>query len=394
MWKNVPKQGFKAVVLREIKRMVSRRLYFGVTVILPLFCIFFMATIFNTGQMENIPIGIVDLDQTATSRNIVRNVAAVPTFKVTEHLENPAAARLATQRKEIYGYLVIPRGFESRMMDGKNTTLDYYYHYALLSVGGEVLGAFENVLEPIAITPVVMTGGSLGLTSDQIMSFIMPTDQRSHPLFNPDLDYSVYLSVPFFFVFFQVIILLTSVYIVGSEINFGTAEDWLDTARGNIFIAIFGKFLPYTVVFSILTVFANYVMFGLMHIPFSCGYLPLNLSSILLVLASQGLGLFLFSLFPVMGLIISIVSMVGSLGATLSGVTFPVPDMHPIVHAASTLFPIRHFVLINQNLLYGDYGFTFTWHNYAVLFIYLLLPLLLLPRLKRLIITHKYEGIE
>ncbi|MEG1903922.1 MAG: ABC transporter permease [Bacteroidales bacterium] len=383
-----------AVIKREIDRMISRRIYYGSAVILPLFCILFMATIFNNGQMENIPIGIVDLDQTATSRNIIRNVNAVPIVTVSEHYSDMATARQATQEKKIYGYLVIPRNFESRMMDGKSTSLDYFYHYALLSVGGEVLGAFENVLEPIAITPVVMEGSSLGLTSDQIMNFVMPTQQRSYPLFNPDMDYSVYLSVPFFFVFFQVIILLLSVYVVGNEITNHTAEDWLHTAGGDMFTAIIGKFIPYTVIFIVEVIFANYVMFGLMHIPFSCGFLPLNLSSALLVLASQGLGLFVFCLFPVLGLIISIVSMIGSLGATLCGVTFPTPEMHPIIHALSNLFPIRHFVLINQNLLYGDYGFAYTWQNYVILFIYLLLPLMLMSRLKQVIIKHKYEGLE
>ncbi|MEG2946829.1 MAG: ABC transporter permease, partial [Bacteroidales bacterium] len=54
----------------------------------------------------------------------------------------------------------------------------------------------------------------------------------------------------------------------------------------------------------------------------------------------------------------------------------------------------RHFVLINQNLLYGDYGFAYTWKNYVILFIYLLLPLMLMSRLKQVIIKHKYEGLE
>ena len=70
---------FHRVVRRELHRMVSRRLYFGVCVVLPLFCLLFMATIFGDGQMENIPIGIVDLDATATSRQIARTVASVPT---------------------------------------------------------------------------------------------------------------------------------------------------------------------------------------------------------------------------------------------------------------------------------------------------------------------------
>ena len=78
--------------------MTSRCLYFGVCIILPLFTLFFMATIFGNGQMENIPIGIVDQDNTASSRAIARNISAVPTFKVTRHFVNEEAARKAVQK--------------------------------------------------------------------------------------------------------------------------------------------------------------------------------------------------------------------------------------------------------------------------------------------------------
>ena len=64
------------VLFRECHRITSRRLYFGVCILLPLFCLFFMATIFGNGQMENIPIGIVDQDNTAASRTIARRIAA------------------------------------------------------------------------------------------------------------------------------------------------------------------------------------------------------------------------------------------------------------------------------------------------------------------------------
>lgn len=113
---------FRSVLLREWRRMTSRRLYFGVCIVLPLFTLFFMATIFGNGQMENIPIGIVDQDNTATSRTIVRNISAVPTFKVTKHFVNEAAARESVQKKEIYGYLSIPPQFEQNAIAGKNDT--------------------------------------------------------------------------------------------------------------------------------------------------------------------------------------------------------------------------------------------------------------------------------
>ncbi|HBJ07813.1 MAG TPA: hypothetical protein DDY73_02295 [Coprobacter fastidiosus] len=388
------KGSFFSVFEREITRMISRRLYFGVCIVLPLFCVFFMATIFGSGQMENLPIGIVDLDQTATSRNISRTIETVPTFNVIAHYTDDISARTATQQKKIYGYLVIPENFEENVLSGKTTTLSYYYHYALLSVGSEIQGAFETVLQPLAITPIINEATALGISENQIEDFLVPVNEQGHPLYNPDLDYSVYLSNPFFFILFQVIILLVTVYTIGSEIKFRTADEWLKCADMNIFTAITGKLLPYTILFIIIGIFSNYIMFGVMQIPFSCGFTPLNLTTILFVIATQALAVFLFSLFPATSIIISIVSMVGSLGATLSGVTFPAPFMFPAVYYVSFLFPVRHFVEINQNLLYGDYGFAYTWQNISALFLFILPAILILPHLKKAILSHKYENIK
>lgn len=374
--------------------MTSRRLYFGACIVLPLFTLFFMATIFGNGQMENIPIGIVDQDNTATSRTIARNISAVPTFKVSRHFTDEAAAREAVQRKEIYGYLSIPPRFERDATTGNDATLSYYYHYALLSVGGELMAAFETSLAPVALSPVAMQAVALGVNEQQIETFLLPVQANDHPIYNPSLDYSVYLSQPFFFVLFQVLILLVTVYSVGSEIKFRTADGWLTTAGGNIVTAIIGKLLPYTVIFSLIALLGNYVMFGILHIPFHGSWLLMNIMTVLFVIATQALALFIFSLFPAVAIIISIVSMVGSLGATLSGVTFPVANMYPLVRDASYLFPVRHFTEITQTMLYSNGGFTCLWPSAVILCLFPLLALAVLPHLKRAILSHKYENIQ
>lgn len=385
---------FRSVLLREWRRMTSRCLYFGVCIILPLFTLFFMATIFGNGQMENIPIGIVDQDNTASSRAIARNISAVPTFKVTRHFVNEEAARKAVQKKEIYGYLSIPPKFEQDAISGKNATLSYYYHYALLSVGGELMAAFETSLAPVSLSPIVMQAVALGVEQDKITTFLLPVQASNHPIYNPSLDYSVYLSQPFFFVLFQVLILLITVYAVGIEIKFRTADEWLFVAKGNMVTAVLGKLLPYTIIFILIGWLANYVMFGILHIPFQGSWLLMNMLTALFVVATQALGLFLFSLFPAISLIISIVSMVGSLGATLSGVTFPVTNMYPLVRDASYLFPARHFTEMMQNMLYGGSGFIYLWPSVVILCIFPLLAFVLLPHLKRAIESHKYEKIK
>ena len=86
--------------------------------------------------------------------------------------------------------------------------------------------------------------------------------------------------------------------------------------------------------------------------------------------------------------------MVGSLGATLSGVTFPVPNMYPLVRDASYLFPVRHFTEITQTMLYSGGDFVYLWPSAVILCVFPLLALAMIPHLKRAIISHKYENIQ
>lgn len=89
----------------------------------------------------------------------------------------------------------VPTGFTADAIAGRQATLAYYYHYALLSVGGEVRGAFEAVLRQLSMAPVVMQATALGIGEERVATFLLPVKASSHPLFNPDLDYSVYLSI-------------------------------------------------------------------------------------------------------------------------------------------------------------------------------------------------------
>ena len=388
------------VLFRECHRITSRRLYFGVCILLPLFCLFFMATIFGNGQMENIPIGIVDQDNTAASRTIARRIAATPTFRVTEHFTDEASTRQALQRKEIYGYLSIPPQFEQKTVSGTGATLTYYYHYALLSVGSELMAAFETTLAPVALSPIVVQAEALGVGQEQIQTFLLPVEANTHPLYNPDMDYSIYLSQPFFFVLFQILILLVTVYAIGSEFKFGTTQEWMGAAtpagkdpanlrNADMLTAVAGKLLPYTVMFSVIGILANYVLFGLMNIPFQGSLWLMNIVTVLFIMTTQALAVLIFSIFPKIAYIISVVSMVGSLGATLSGVTFPVTAMYAPVHAASYLFPVRHFTEATQAMIYFDAGFAYFWQSVAVLLVFLLLAILILPLLKWWILRMK-----
>ena len=64
------------VMQRECRRLVSRPLYLFCMVIAPLFCYIFFTTLMDSGLPQNLPAGVVDMDDSSTSRNIVRNLDA------------------------------------------------------------------------------------------------------------------------------------------------------------------------------------------------------------------------------------------------------------------------------------------------------------------------------
>ena len=382
------------VLSRELYRMTSRRIYLGASVVLPLFLLLFMTTIFGNGQMELLPVGIVDQDNSATSRSIVRDISSVPTLDVVTLYNDDAEARAAVQRKEIYGYLSIPPRFEEEMMRGTGVSLSYYYHYALLAVGGEVMSAFETALIPVRMAPIVVEAITLGATEGNIETFLLPMTSDDHALYNPSLDYAVYLAVPIFYIMFQILVLLVTLYALGSERKQRGGSSWLASADGHILRAVVGKLLPYTVIFVCEALLANVVFFHWEHIPFAGSMGLFTLATVLFIVATQSVAIILYSLFPMLSLVISVVSMVGSLGATLSGLTFPLSAMHPVVQWIARLFPVRHFTEAMQCIVYFDGGFSACWPMLSVLCLFPLVAIVMLPRLRNILIAHPYDTLE
>lgn len=382
------------VIRRELHRMASNPIYWAACIVFPLFSLVFMATIFGNGQMEELPVGVVDADHSSLSRRIVRWVEATPQLRVVRHYSNETEARMDVLRKDIYGYLVIPSDFSSQVGNLEEVTLCYYYHNAMLSVGGELRSTFEQLLKQVSLTQKVVQAVALGEGEETATSFFLPISDVDFPTYNPNRNYTVYLSQPFFFVFLQILLLLVTIYALGSESKYGTSEEWLRSAGGNIGLAVWGKLLPYNLIFMAMGLLANWVFFGWMRIPMSGSLWMMMGITILFIWATQALALFLYSLFPVLGLIISVVSMIGSLGATLSGVTFPVSFMYTPVYVVSYLFPVRHFMEIVQSLQYTD-GTLFDYGtSILVLLLFLLLPVGLLSRLKNALTTHSYEEFQ
>ena len=67
----------------------------------------------DSGLPKDLPAGVVDMDNSSTSRNIVRNLDAFSQTGVVAHYSNVTDARIAMQEGKIYGFFYLPKGLSA-----------------------------------------------------------------------------------------------------------------------------------------------------------------------------------------------------------------------------------------------------------------------------------------
>lgn len=378
------------IAKREVLRIAVRPLYLFCMIIAPVFCYLFFTTLMANGLPTDMPAGVVDLDNTSTTRNIIRNLDAFQQTHIVAHYPSVMEARKAIQRGEIYSFYYIPEGTTEATLASRQPKVSFYVNYSYL-IAGSLLYKDQRTISELAAGAVGRaTLYAKGATEDQAMAFLQPIVIDTHALNNPWLNYSVYLCNTLFPGILMLLIFLTTIYTLGEEVKNGTGRELMRLADNSITKVLIGKLLPHTLVFFVIAVFYNVYLYGYLHYPCHSGIFPMLLAGLLLVLSSQAFGVFLFGLFGSFRLALSAASLWGVISFSISGFTFPVMAMHPTLQALCVLFPLRHYYLLYVNFALNGYPLIYAWQAVAALLVFLLLPFLVLKKLRTIMLQYVY----
>lgn len=378
------------IAKREVLRIAVRPLYLFCMIIAPVFCYLFFTTLMANGLPTDLPAGVVDLDNTSTTRNIIRNLDAFQQTHIVAHYPSVMEARKAIQRGEIYSFYYIPEGTTEATLASRQPKVSFYVNYSYL-IAGSLLYKDQRTISELAAGAVGRaTLYAKGATEDQAMAFLQPIVIDTHALNNPWLNYSVYLCNTLFPGILMLLIFLTTIYTLGEEVKNGTGRELMHLADNSITKVLIGKLLPHTLVFFVIAVFYNVYLYGYLHYPCHSGIFPMLLAGLLLVLSSQAFGVFLFGLFGSFRLALSAASLWGVISFSISGFTFPVMAMHPTLQALCVLFPLRHYYLLYVNFALNGYPLIYAWQAVVALLVFLLLPFLVLKKLRTILLQYVY----
>ena len=378
------------IFVRELVIMWRHPIYGFCTIVFPVLVMAFFTTLMNEGEPVEMPVGVVDQDNTHVSRAMIRQLDAFQTTHVEGHYANMNDAREAIQQNKVYAFLLIPKGTTDELLNSEQPKISFYYSNVTLVAGSLLFRDLKTVstLGSAAVGSAKLS--ALGKTSKEIRTFLQPINIDLHMVGNPWANYNIYLSTAMVPGVLMVFVFLLAPYSIGTELKFHRSKQWMRMAGNNVHVAIAGKILPQTLLVTLMMwCFEFYIFYGL-GFPHPGGVVPIMLLGFLSVAACQCFGIFAFGLMPSLRMAMSICSLWSVISFSACGATFPVFAMDSMIQSLAQLFPLRHYYMIYQMCIFNGYPLSYAWFHFMALAIFICLPIFTINNIKKAMLVYVY----
>lgn len=378
------------MALREVRIMLHNPMYGCCMVVFPILAMIFFTSLMDEGLPEDMPVGVVDLDNTTTSRSLIRRLDGFQSSKVVAHYTSVAEARRAIQENQIYAFLYIPKGTTDDLLASRQPKISYYYNLASIMSGSLLMKDLKTISTLGSAGVGQATMRAKGFTQEQIMAFLQPIRIDLHQVGNPYTNYNSYLSTVFVPGIMMLFIFMISAYSLGMELKFNTGKEWLAMADNRIVVAIIGKFLTQALIWLALIFFYEFYVFSVLGFPHQGSVAMLILLAVLEVFAAQGFGIFAFGLMPSLRMSLSVCSLWAVLSMSMAGSAFPVMGMDGALQSLSWLFPLRHYYMVYQICVFNGFPLLEAWFHFVAMVGFTLLPWFVVSKIKNAMLTYVY----
>lgn len=374
LWQSI-KYGFES--------LCTRRIYLLGMIIVPILCCMFFLSLLNNGLPTRVPTAIVDLDHSPLSRQMTRNLNAQQLIHITESCESYDRALDAVRQGRVFGFYVIPADFQADALSGRKPTIDYYSNMTYFVPGTFSYKGMRTIAVQTTAALVGASAQAKGLPANTVSALIQPMSIDINPVHNPWTNYSLYLSPSFVAALFELMIVLITIMSITYELKQNTSRRWLDRAGGSIIVAVTGKLLPQTIIFTIVGWCLQGMLFGMAGFPMLCSPWVMAAAMPLFVLASQAFGLFWACIMPSPRFAMSFGALFSILAFSFTGFSFPVQNMYGAIAIFSWMMPVRYYFLIHIEQALNGVPLYYSRLWFVLLIALSFVPALTLWRLKR-----------
>lgn len=224
-------------------------------VLVPLLYPLIYAFIYNNEVVRNVPAAVVDLSNTAMSRDYIRRIDATPDVEVKTKCSDLETAKQLIKEHEVYGVIYIPADFNDNLSRGEQSHVTLFCDMSGLLYYKSLLLANTDVSLDMNKEIKIIKAGKTTKQEESLTTY--PIEYKNVALFNPTNGFAAFL-IPA-----VLILVIQQTLLLGIGLSAGTAREknkFKDLVpfnkhyNGTLRI-VFGKGLSYFMLYCLVCVY-------------------------------------------------------------------------------------------------------------------------------------------
>lgn len=339
-------QQLRAVMANEYRTIFSDG---GVMLIL-IFALFIYATAYSLAYapqvLRNVPIGVIDLSRTSTSRALTETFNAGPNTYVAYQPADMVEAKKLFFDREIYGIVYIPSDYEEKLLGGQQAVVAIYcdasYFLMYRQVFQEVVTTIGNTGAMVEFQRLIAKGANI----PQAQATTQPVIYQARNIFNPYLGYGTFVMPAIIMVIIQQTMLIGIGMIGGTWREHGLYHKLCPAGRRHMSTLpiVLGRGLVYASLYAVTCFYILGLHYRLFHYPMNGATGTILLFMAVYMAACIGLSIAVSTLFRYRENSLLFLLWTSIPLLMLSGVSYPREGIPDWLFQFGQLFPSSHGV--------------------------------------------------
>ncbi|MCR4663249.1 MAG: ABC transporter permease [Endomicrobiaceae bacterium] len=326
------------VIIKELKLIFTNKYYLFLIFLWPFIDFIFLGGIYFYGNVQNMPIAVIDKDHSKLSRTISRYFDTSYAFDVHYKLDDIEDFRYLLTRNKIFMGIYIPKNTQKNVKKSLPAEISFYidgsnYLTANLSEieGANVLGTINAGLKNTMMK-------KRGIQSKQAKDMMLPIQNDTSKMFNPSYNYGYFLTPGLW------ISILGQLFLIFGTLTIGKELEKKQHNSNSIFMFMFGKLFVYTIISVIYFEILFRIFFPAFQIPFDGNTSGAVILSVLFIISTILLGMLMAAVTGNRLDALKGCLLIGAPAFLLSGYTWPLEQMPTLMRNISYFIPLSSYL--------------------------------------------------
>ncbi|WP_337085381.1 ABC transporter permease [Elizabethkingia anophelis] len=359
---------FLRLLKREFKLFVANDTLRSVFFLAPILYAVLLGFVYQSGKVENIPVLVVDRDNTPLSNQLTDMLGDNSSIKVIKYIQEPQSIKDEVIKNEAAAVVMIPAKFEADMLQKKYPELNVYVNTGNVLTANFASKALQLTIGTFSAGASIKGLQKMGMPAVKAATQYEPFKTNYITLFNTTSNYLIFMWPAMLAVVLQQVILLAMAVSFAAEFQRGSFIKEYYGMRRWAFPTMLIKVIPIWF-FSILIVGIYYLMHMIFKVPMPEGIFNFILLTAVFVGSASFLGVFISILIPDALKATQILMVLASPSFIISGFTWPLSAMPAAVQFLANIIPLTPFLQAFKILLIqkGSVELTFPYLQHLII---------------------------